>query len=174
MFYDFQYASVCSKMYRREALEGLYFRDTATEDIDFNMQLFKRADEFVVVPHNIYFYLQRPDSILHPVNVAPRYIVELNGWRNLYFDYFDDDTEENKSFILQRIYKLIISRFMQASDNPQIESIINRLVQDTVKDFKANKYISSVLKVACLTCIKHPLLYQYGKSTYGIFYRLTH
>lgn len=174
MFSDFQYASANCKLIRRSAIEGIRFKDTATEDIDFNMRLYQRVKEFVIVPHVLYFYLQRPGSILHPKNMISRCIAELNGWRDLYHIYFKKECEEHQSYFLERIYKLIISRFNPISDDAEVKESIKLLLDDTIEAFKSNRYISRPMKLICLTCIKQPRLYLAGKRAYGMYYRLKH
>lgn len=174
MFTDFQYASANCKLIRRSAIKGIRFRDTATEDIDFNMRLFQQAKEFVTVPHVLYFYMQRQGSILHPKDLVSRCIAELNGWRDLYHNYFKGESELHQSFFLLRVYKLVVTRFNLVSHDIEVNKGIKLLLEDTLKAFKNNKHISKTMKLLCLACIRHPQLYSAGKSAYGLYYRLTH
>lgn len=174
MFNTLQYAGANNKLIKLSAIAGVRYHDTATEDLDFNMRLYRQAKEFVVVPHNLYYYLQRPGSIVHTTNVVPRYLAELDGWRNLYNDYFRDESEENRSFILRRIYKLLFSRFNPAAGDPNVKKKIGLLLDDTLNDFKNNPYISRAMKLVCLAGIKHPSLAHIGNIVYGYYYRLKH
>lgn len=174
MFNSFQYAGVNCKLYKLAAISSIRFRDTAVEDIDFNMRLYKRVKEFVVVPLNIYYYYQRAGSIIHPKEIAPRYASEIDGWRNLYNDYFKDESEENRSFILQRIFKLIVTRFSRAASNPVVQEKIGRLLDDTLDSFKSNPFIPKGMKFICLMGIKYPALDSLITKAYSYYYRLKH
>jgi len=60
-----QYQVVWNKLYKRTAIEGLAFRQLASEDLDWNNRLFMRIKKAVLVPVELYAYVQHPASIMH-------------------------------------------------------------------------------------------------------------
>lgn len=143
LFSSFQFASVNNKLIRREAIKRLRFRSTATEDIDFNMRLYTPTQDFVVIPQHLYYYYQRPGSILHPHHLSNRIIEEIKGWTLLYQNYFKSDNKDIQSYFMNGVYWLLFNRFSRAIDDRDVHSHINRLIDTIIDDFKGNPYITS-------------------------------
>ena len=62
---DGVYQTVWNKLYKRDVLEGILFEKGKYNEDDFwTYQIFDRAEKLIVIPNELYCYLQRKSSIM--------------------------------------------------------------------------------------------------------------
>lgn len=61
----FQYQVVWNKLYKKSLLEGLTFKQVASEDMEWNTQVFLKANKAALVEQDLYYYVQHNASIMH-------------------------------------------------------------------------------------------------------------
>ncbi len=100
------YAVVWNKLYRKETIADLRFRDLPrSQDLDFNLRLLMRSPSIVQVYNPLYYWIQRTDSITHlkgTAEVAYRCTVKLLS------DKLSDPStgeETHRPILLSQLYK---------------------------------------------------------------------
>ena len=61
----FQYQVVWNKLYKKSLLEGLTFKQVVSEDMEWNTQVFLKANKAALVEQDLYYYVQHDASIMH-------------------------------------------------------------------------------------------------------------
>jgi glycosyltransferase involved in cell wall biosynthesis len=59
------YQVVWNKLYKRELIELLFFRDTKSQDSEFNNSIYLRMKKAILLPKALYYWIQRSSSITH-------------------------------------------------------------------------------------------------------------
>lgn len=85
---------VWSKLYRKDKIANLCFENrTISEDTDFNLKAYLLTDKAIVIYNSLYFYVQRPGSIVHSKN-------SLNNHHStrsvLFYTHFKNWSDRNK------------------------------------------------------------------------------
>ena len=95
--------SACVFMYKRSLIGSTRFLEGKTsEDIPFNFALFQKADRFVYLPKNKYYYWHNPDSISNgPLD--KNYLNYLLFRRDIY-DYYQKQDNTELSTLSEVLY----------------------------------------------------------------------
>lgn len=158
IFERFQLASANTKIYRRDYLTKEKFKFTAAEDVEFVLRYLRNNERALVIDASLYYYLQREGSILHSDKMPERVSWECDSWLYIYDEYFKNVDDDDKSAFLRRIYRIILSRFIPYKSSLYVKSKINKLVDNTIMDYRSNKYIPLYERMCCLAMIKMPFL----------------
>ncbi len=104
---DFQYHVIWNKLYRRTLVEGLFFRETKAEDVDWLNRMSLRMRSAVVLDAELYYYIQRKDSLVHNWNS-----LENLGRINTYMLCLSDipkDKSAYRAMCLKTMYSVMLS-----------------------------------------------------------------
>ncbi|MBQ3730443.1 MAG: glycosyltransferase [Muribaculaceae bacterium] len=62
---SYQYKVVWNKLYRKSLIEGMRFKDLASEDFEWNNRVFLKARRAILIEKELYCYVQHPESVMH-------------------------------------------------------------------------------------------------------------
>lgn len=115
-----------NKMYRRSLIEGLYTRNyRITQDVDFNIRVFARLSNAVVVDNVYYFWMQRDGSAMHQRDYWYSYLMIVT---DIYYRNFNELLDHNKfisSYVLGALYWRLLSlkSFAYGTDKAEVASL---------------------------------------------------
>ncbi|MEJ8741116.1 glycosyltransferase family 2 protein [Phocaeicola sp. HCN-6420] len=160
---EMNFQVVWNKLYKKSLISNLRFKQTGTEDTEFNNQVYLKTNSALLVNVPLYYWVQRPSSITHQlinqnfINRAYSYLIclhEIPVENNLY-----------RAFCLQKLYKTIINiryRSEKTKWNNYTISQFLILKRQTIKEFVRNKHICLSKKIGLL-------LFLYIPKTYNCF-----
>ena len=154
---------VWNKLYKRSLISNLRFKQTSSEDIEFNNRVYLRVKSCILVNVPLYYWVQRVSSITKQpinknfINRADSYILclyEIPIGNDLY-----------RAMCLEKLYKTIVNVRYRSKKNKLYDYAISHtliLKQQTIKEFVRNKHISLSKKIGLL-------LFLYIPETYNCF-----
>ena len=152
---------VWGKLYRRELLSGVFFKDIIGEDIEYNSRILQKAPDGVFVDAKLYYWVLRHTSIsVSNPRLSYRDIDGLNVWVACLHNLPKDATEY-KSYALLRLYKDLLNRRYKVPNEYRsyVWTKTDRIFKDTIDDFKQNEHISIALKSIILSMYRMPFIY---------------
>lgn len=153
---------VWNKLYKKNLINDLRFKQTGTEDTEFNNKVYIKTNSAILIDIPLYYWVQRPSSITHqPVNQnfidrAYSYLLCLH----------EIPAEESlcRAFCLEKLYKTIINVRYRSKNTEWYNYAISQtliLKQETIKEFILNKYISLIKKMGLLLFLYIPYIYSF-------------
>lgn len=151
---------VWNKLYKRDLINGLRFKQTASEDIEFNNRVYLIIESCILVNIPLYYWVQRPSSITKQpinknfINRAYSYLLclhEIPVENSLY-----------RAFCLEKLYKTIINVRYRSKKSEWYNYAISQtltLKQQTIKEFIQNQHISLSKKIGLLLFLYIPITY---------------
>lgn len=164
---------VWNKLYKKNLINDLRFKQTGTEDTEFNNKVYIKTNSAILIDIPLYYWVQRPSSITHqPVNQnfidrAYSYLLCLR----------EIPTEESlcRAFCLEKLYKTIINVRYRSKNTEWYNYAISQtliLKQETIKEFILNKYISLIKKIGLLLFLYIPYIYSFFVYLNELTYKL--
>lgn len=134
---------VCTKIYKRELIEGVIFRSKVWyEDLDFTVNILSKAKKIGYIDEPLYYYLYRIGSTMNNSNIN-RNLEILEAFNAIKNN--KKDRELIEFLAIDNIYISAIVRVINAKANNKAKrKIINQMIdymKTNFKDFKSNKYI---------------------------------
>lgn len=161
------YEFIWGKLYRRNIVEGLFYRNVWGEDVEYNSRLYIRAETIVLVPQYLYCWIQSPQS-LHRSQAPEGYDGYLRG-NMAVCDNVPPAMEYERGLALKRLMlSLLASRYsvthfkFYAPSKQTVLKLADDVAGKTVKEFVAHRGISPLFKSAMLA-------FWYMPFTYNLF-----
>jgi glycosyltransferase involved in cell wall biosynthesis len=158
---DFQYHVIWNKLYRRTLVEGLFFRETKAEDVDWLNRMALRMRSAVVLDAELYYYIQRMDSLVHNWNSS-----ENLDRINTYLLCLSDIPKEKgayRAMCLKTMYSVMLS-FRRHFRNTPLEKEANErcktVFKETIGEFLHSE-IGMMSKMRSVIGYHMPRLYDY-------------
>lgn len=157
---EINFQVVWNKLYKKNLINGLRFKQTASEDTEFNNKIYLKTNSAILVNLPLYYWVQRPSSITHqPVNQnfidrAYSYLVclhEISVENSLY-----------RAYCLQKLYKTMINVRYHAEKTKWNNYVVSQsltLKKQTIKEFIQNQHISLSKKIGLLLFLYIPITY---------------
>ena len=136
---DYQYVVVWNKLYRRELVQDVKFRETSIEDMDWNIRVFKKVSKAMLVEAKMYYWVQRTESITHQ-RMNKKKIDRINSLVMI-LEEIPVAMNSCRRWCLEKLYKVILHTRYHAQDT-EYRDEVNRLCQSTYKA-TINEYLSS-------------------------------
>lgn len=157
------YQAVWNKLYRKEVLDGLMFKDVVSEDTEFNVQVCCRSTCALLIAAPLYYYVQRPASIVH-TRWNVKNLGELDMIVNCYETLPADDTP-TRAYCLERIYRTMLAcRHNAKSVSRDCSHLAAQKIKEakkkTLNDFVRNPHIPFNRKAVKLLFLFFPPLYE--------------
>ena len=137
---EFQYIVVWNKLYRRELVQDLRFKDTGSEDLEWSLQMSLRMKKAVCVEAEMYYWIQHQSSMTHQAmnrTQADRmnsYVLCLND--------IPSDKTDYRAWCLVKLYKVILHTRYNARHtkfDDEVRSNSRSIYKSTISE-----YLSSV------------------------------
>ena len=160
--YDEPYGFIWAKLYKREILQDLKFKNTIGEDIEFSFQVSYKIKKAIIVQKYMYFWYQHNSSQFR--NVKPeRFFSAVKCYYQILHEIPKNEITTRGNCLI-RLYKTILSVNYNAENYKQIFKDINynnrKIVKETQKEFVINKSIPFQFKFFLLLFYYQPYLYK--------------
>lgn len=157
------YQAVWNKLYRKELIDGLKFKDVISEDTEFNVQVCCRSTSALLIAAPLYYYVQRPASIVH-TRWNAKNLGELDMIVNCY-ETLPADNAPIRAYCLERIYRTVLAcRHNARSVGRECSRLaaekIKEVKKKTLSDFVHNRHIPFSRKAAELLFLFITPLYE--------------
>ena len=133
---DFQYIVVWNKLFRRNLVKGLEFKNTGSEDAEWSTRMCLLMNNAVIVDAEMYYWVQREGSFTH-MGMRPVAIDRINS----YLICLNDIPKENKFYralSLEKLYKVILHTRYNADGTKYVDdvkSLATRVYRQTVNEY---------------------------------------
>lgn len=156
----FQYDVIWNKLYPKSLLKNKKFiEESYSEDTEFNSRIYIDTKEAILVPLNLYYYVQRKSSITHQVDI--KFIRRLTVFYKIYNNFIPSQ-KEYRAWALEKIYKTILNvRYHTfGSQNEAVAKLTIKNIKDkTFSLFLKNKEIPYFRKYGLLILLYIKPLY---------------
>ena len=156
-----QYLVVWNKLYSRNIIRDIEFKNIVCEDGEFNLRTYLRLPKMAFVETALYYYVQRSNSLIHQTYQKKSYIDELHYF-TLCSQHIPEDNLKYRAFFLEKLIKRILSIQYEARGSEfeeYADSEINKSKRTFIKEFKSNPFIPKKKKIGLLTFLNLPILY---------------
>lgn len=166
---EIQYQAIWNKLFRRSLIEDLRFKDIVAEDVEFMMNVYLKTNTVALIPHEMYIYFQRPDSITHQDTnannqiVRERFIHNLDTYYQIY-TYIPDDKLQYQAWSLWKLYKRIFNVRYYSHSTPfkdKAKKTIYNIKNKTWKSAMTNPKIPLIRKLMICFLYHFPVLYHF-------------
>ena len=128
---DYQYHVIWNKLYRRTLVERLFFRETKAEDVDWLNRMALRMRSAVVLDAELYYYIQRMDSLVHNWNSSEN-LDRINTYM-LCLNEIPKEKGEYRALCLKTMYSVMLS-FRRHFRNTPLEKEANERCKTVFKE----------------------------------------
>lgn len=162
LFNDIINRSVWNKLYRKSLIENIYaYEYQRAQDFDFNIRCFMCANGAVVVNRKMYFWVQRPTSLMH----------ERNYWdityglltQMMYNNYVSlpSDKMQYGHYLLSRLYKSMVfykNSYFKSAEQAEVFGKCAVYEKDIRKAYWTNRHIPIYEKIGVTVLLHSPRL----------------
>ena len=155
----YQYHVVWNKLYKKSVIDGLLFKDLASEDVEWNTRVCLRASRGILVKAELYYYIQRSESIMHKDPNA-RLIARIKTYYTCYND-IPAELPQYRAIMLKTVYSQILYFRNECKQTPlakDVEEIASKVYKETKDELLHSKL--SKARICRILCFYHcPKLY---------------
>jgi glycosyltransferase involved in cell wall biosynthesis len=161
---DMELTGYCwNKLYRRTVIETLLFRQfVPMEDFDFNLRAILNVRKTIVTPRVLYFYVQRPTSLVHSPKKSWFVWSRLT---NLLYQNFQELTDiQNQdygSMLIEKLYFIMLfykDTAWKTDQQTEAFSFCSNIEKNTLKTFLSSNHASLCKKLYRLILLHSPRL----------------
>lgn len=165
---EIQYQAIWNKLFRKELIDDIRFKEIVAEDVEFMMQVYLKTKKMAFIPQEMYFYFQRPDSITHQDTnsnnqiIRERFIHNLDTYYQIY-TYIPEGEKEYQAWCLWKLYKRIFNVRYYAYSTPfkgVAKKTIHNVKHKTWNAAMSNPMLPKSQKWALRLLYHFPLLYK--------------
>ena len=167
---DIPFGYIWAKLYRRELLDGLFFKEIVGEDIEFSFQVSNRLQSAIVVKEYLYYYFLHPES-----QSRNRLAEKLYSGVKCYHSILKEIPETDKpirAHCLRRLYLIMLNVRYSVGHYPcysqvrtEVRQKIKQIVGTTVKEFISNRHIPLKYRTGLLVFYYIPPFYNLFRWT---------
>ena len=155
--------SACGKLYRKRNIANLSFENCMpSEDMDFNFKAYLCVDKAIVIDSPLYFYVQRPNSIVHSKGSLIKHYSTRSA---LFYTHFMALTDSNKKdighLLLRALYRKMTlwkGRTYQTDAENETFQKCREYERDTRWAYWFNWRINPIEKIGVTTLLHSPRL----------------
>lgn len=157
---DIIYVVVWNKLYRKNLINEITFKESLAEDTHFNLDCLHLINKIVLVDLKLYYWVQRSSSLSHQ-QLSKKYIDRLDVYNECYMS-IKNKCPQFAHYSLIKIFKTMLN-LRYASKNTKYQqytlSKIKHYHKLYDKNFISSKDIPIKLKLSIWTFSKMPYLY---------------
>ena len=158
---DVNFTSVWSKLYKKELLDNLSFRNMYYEDVAFSMAAILKVPRASYVNAPLYFWLQRPTSITHkPMNKKR---LDVLAAYKFSVEQIPKTEKDNRGHAVLRLFKLMLTiRLLteQTDCRDYAKQLIKALDKAYRLELLTNETILLKDRITVLVMYSFPLFYK--------------
>lgn len=111
-----------NKLYRRDLVKEVWCREyLRSQDLDFNLQVYMKVKRAVWVHRELYFYVQRPTSLIKATDALEKY---YHCRIDIYYQNFINlpaDKQQYAHFLLDELYGMMTSLKYYHRNSPKLK-----------------------------------------------------
>lgn len=131
---SYQYDVIWNKLYPTKILKNKRFiNEGYSEDTEFNSRIYLETQEAVLIPVNLYYYVQRQSSVTHQFGI--KFIKRIVVFYYIYQNISLQD-KYYKAWALEKIYKTILNVRYHTSGGQYVY-----FAKETIKNIKERTFI---------------------------------
>ena len=156
---EFQYIVVWNKLYKRDLVQDIRFKDTGSEDLEWSLQMSLRMNKAVCVEEEMYYWIQHQSSMTHQgmnhtqVDRVNSYVLCLND--------IPKDKTDYRAWCLVKLYKVVLHTRYNARHtkfNDEVRSNCRSIYRSTIGEYMSSVKGSS-MKYGLLCFYHLPFVY---------------
>ena len=157
---DYQYHVVWNKLYRASVIENLEFADiVAGEDMEWMTRVYLRVNRAVLVEVELYYYIQRGDSVMHAG--VDKHLIERIYVYEQCLNHVPADNRVYRAKFIKTLYSMMLY-IRRKSTNTEYGSLAKSTCDEvynrTIDEFMGSD-ISRLSKMRSLMGYRMPRLY---------------
>ena len=151
-----------NKLYRRDLVKDIWLENfERSQDVDFNIQVYLKVERAVWILRELYFYVQRPTSLVHQPETWCHYF-ECRT-RMYYQNYIKlpSDKKEYGPYLLRELYKKMLNykvRYFQTDKRLEVLRKCQEYKHNTLKAYWKSRYIPLYEKATVIFLFHTPHL----------------
>ena len=165
---EIPYEVIWASLYKKELLEGLFFKDIVEEDVEYSARVFGRVKYASLVPEKMYYWIQYPDS--QHCNISPqRMKTRIECYLSALCE-IPTKKQELRGYGMECLFKKIVStRYIYdryATYRPfkdDVRKNVKAVIKIYRSEYMRNRYIPTINKVAFLIFWHIPSIYSLGR-----------
>ena len=170
---ELNFQVVWNKLYKKEIIKDLRFKQTSSEDTEFNNRVYLRTNLAILINIPLYYWVQRQSSITHqPIN--KNYIGRANSYL-LCLHEIPIKEKKYRACCLEKLYKITINIRYHSQKSQWYDYAISQtqiIKQQSIKEFIRNKYISLPIRMGILLFLYIPITYNFFILINELIYKL--
>lgn len=163
---DIPYGYIWAKLYARDLLNGIQFKEIEGEDVDFCFNVGRKINKAIVVQEHLYFWYQHNLSQRRN-RAADKLATSLSCYYNI-LRAIPSEEKYERAHCLKRLYITMLNIRYTAKKyeryKPQKKELAMRVKSvfaETKEEFLRNKHISLLYKLGLLTFYQIPFTYNF-------------
>ena len=160
---DWQFITILNKLYPRKLINRYLFSGEFGEDLLFNSQVFLQTTTLAFVESELYYYVQRSDSLLHTSVKRFYFVNDIHTFFKVY-TIIPESKSQCRAYCLHKTYKRLLSANYYAKKTPyfdEVRRLSKEIYSKTLLFYKSTPYIPYKNKMIVLLLLKVPLLYSF-------------
>ena len=165
---EIPYGVIWARLYKKELLENLSFKDIVEEDVEYSARVLGRVKYAALVPQRMYYWIQYADSVHN--NSSPQKVhTRIDSWLSALSE-IPVEKEKLRGYGLECLFRKIVSTGdiydRYATYRPfrdEVRTKIKSIVRAHKSEFMRNRYIPVVNKVVLLVCCYFMPVYSFGR-----------
>ncbi len=157
---NIEYVVVWNKLYRKSILKDVVFKESITEDANFNSDILHRIKRIVVIEKKLHYWVQRPSSLSHK-GLNKKYIDRLDVY-NECLNSIKINCPQFTHYVLIKIFKTMLSLKYAAKHTSYKKYTSNKISYYQKlhsKEFLTSKMIPLKIRYSIYTFLKLPFTY---------------
>ena len=161
------FSCVWNKLYRRRVVEEMTANKYRRyEDVDFNLQVAQRLRKAIWVKNCMYFYVQRPGSLVHSPILPDEELILPDILHSHYISQLSNN-KAIKELLLRRLYVCMVAaknRICHTNEYQRLKANLREYEKDTIVAYWLSKDISFWEKTSMTTLLHIPKLVKFIKD----------
>lgn len=176
---EIPYGVIWASLYRKELLEGLFFKDIIEEDVEYSARVFGRVKFASLVPERMYYWIQYPDS--QHCNIEPqRMKTRIDCYLSALYEIPTEKQELRGLGLDCLLGKTISTRYIYDRYAPyrpfkdEVRKITKSVIKTYRSEYMRNRYIPAINKIVFLICYHLPSIYSLGRWIISVKAKIKH
>lgn len=171
------YFMVWGKLYKREILKDINFKNIIGEDIEFNYHVYKRIKEAILIPNCLYLWIQHQNA-QHKVQPGRKIQSHLECYYSLMKEIPNEAIEERAQARIRTFICLLSTKYNMKKYNnyksyrPELINIIPLIYKNEYFPFLKDSLIPVYLKFFITLFYSFPLSYHIFRNIIAKFPKL--
>lgn len=172
-YQEMNFHVVWNKLYKKTLINDTPFIQTVAEDAVFNNTIYLKCKKVIVINNEIYYWVQRQNSITHQ-GINQTYINRILS----YYQCLKNIPENNSTYraaALEKLYKIMIIYNFNVHNSYlkiKLKEIRHSVKTKTMAEFLSNQYISRLHKISILLTFYFPFIFTTYIRLYTILLKI--